>query len=280
MPDQSAPTRRGPGRILRVARAARCRGAGVVAGHRRRRPDRCTPPGRRPARDARQPFPSARRPAWSPGWTPTATVPRERSSTSCTSPICPGTAARSAAIRGVSAANPSGHGIGPGPAGSRGPVRTITLNTGATAAANLGIVEALNFPRALCGPTTAAGLRVFAPGATRAKFVPFPFAACTHHVSLRISPVAAHWPDRLPDRGRARAPGRQPRAVAAVARRAPGSVAGSVSVGVATQEQMDADQHAGHQRQRPQRSPGRSAWRSAPGRHPRSPSRGRTAGSR
>jgi hypothetical protein len=93
---------------------------------------------------------------------------------------------------GVSAANPSGHGIGPGASRFTGSVRTITLNTGATAASNLGIVDALNFPPALCRPTTAAGLRVFAPGATQAKFVPFPFAACTHHVSLRISPVAAH----------------------------------------------------------------------------------------
>jgi hypothetical protein len=93
---------------------------------------------------------------------------------------------------GVSAANASGHGIGPGASRFTGSVHTITLRNGATAAANLGIVEALNFPPALCRPTTAAGLRVFAPGATRAKFVPFPFAACTHHVSLRISPVAAH----------------------------------------------------------------------------------------
>ncbi len=92
---------------------------------------------------------------------------------------------------GVSAANPSGQGIGPGASRSSGPVRTITLNRGATAAANLGIVEAGNFSPALCGPTTAAGLRVFAPGATLARFVPFPFAACTHHVNLRISPVAA-----------------------------------------------------------------------------------------
>lgn len=93
---------------------------------------------------------------------------------------------------GVSAANPSGRGIGPGASRLTGSVHTIALNNGATAAANLGIVEAGNFPPGLCGPTTAAGLRVFAPGATRAKFVPFPFAACTHHVSLRISPVAAH----------------------------------------------------------------------------------------
>ena len=93
---------------------------------------------------------------------------------------------------GVSAASPSGHGIGPGATRSGGPGHTIALNNGATATADLGIVEAGNFPPALCGPTTAAGLRVFAPGATSAKFVPFPFAACTHRANLRISAVAAH----------------------------------------------------------------------------------------
>ncbi|MDQ6729597.1 MAG: DUF4232 domain-containing protein, partial [Actinomycetota bacterium] len=93
---------------------------------------------------------------------------------------------------GVSAANPSGHGIGPGASRSGTPVRTITLDNGATATANLGIVEAGNFPPARCGPTTAAGLRVFAPAATLAKFVPFPFAACTRLTNLRIAPVAAH----------------------------------------------------------------------------------------
>lgn len=99
------------------------------------------------------------------------------------------------AIRGypdVSAANPSGHAIGPGAGRSGTPVHTVTLNHGATATAELGIVEAGNFPPRFCGPVTAAGLRVFAPGATLAKFVPFPFAACTRDANLRISPVAAH----------------------------------------------------------------------------------------
>ena len=90
---------------------------------------------------------------------------------------------------GVSAANPSGRGIGPGATRSGIPVHTVTLANGATGTANLGIVEAGNFPPSSCHPTTAAGLRVFAPGATSPRFVPFPFAACTHEANLRIAPV-------------------------------------------------------------------------------------------
>ncbi len=93
---------------------------------------------------------------------------------------------------GVSAANPSGHAIGPGAGRSGTPVRTIRLSNGATATANLGIVAAGNFSPRFCRPATAAGLRVFAPGATLAKFVPFPFAACRRHANLRISPAAPH----------------------------------------------------------------------------------------
>lgn len=91
---------------------------------------------------------------------------------------------------GVSAANPSGQAIGPGAGRSGTPAHTVTLNDGATATARLGIVEAGNFSPRFCRPATAAGLRVFAPGATLAKFVPFPFAACTRHANLRISPAA------------------------------------------------------------------------------------------
>ncbi len=93
---------------------------------------------------------------------------------------------------GVSAANASGRGIGPGAGRSQNPVRTVTLTNGATATANLGIVQAANFPPRRCGPATAAGLRVFAPARTLAKFVPFPFAACTRHANLEVSPLTAH----------------------------------------------------------------------------------------
>lgn len=90
---------------------------------------------------------------------------------------------------GVSPAALSGHQIGPAALRSGMPVHTVTLPNGHDAKANLGIAEAGNFPPARCRQTTAAGLRVFAPGSTVARFVPFPFAACTHIANLRISPL-------------------------------------------------------------------------------------------
>ena len=90
---------------------------------------------------------------------------------------------------GVSPAALSGRRIGPGALRSGMTAHTVTLANGASATANLGIVEAGNFPPARCGQTTAAGLRVFAPGSSIARFVPFPFAACTRVANLRISPV-------------------------------------------------------------------------------------------
>jgi hypothetical protein len=57
--------------------------------------------------------------------------------------------------------------------------RTVTLARGATATATLRIVEAANFPAASCRETTAAGLRVYPPGQTAARLVPFPLQACS-----------------------------------------------------------------------------------------------------
>ena len=90
---------------------------------------------------------------------------------------------------GVSPAALSGHQIGPAALRSGMPAHTVTLSNGAGAKANLGIAEAGNFPPSHCHQTTAAGLRVFAPGSAIARFVPFPFAACTHIANLRISPL-------------------------------------------------------------------------------------------
>ncbi len=59
------------------------------------------------------------------------------------------------------------------------PSVSIALAPGATAAATLRIVQAGNFPAARCHPVTAAGLRVFAPGQTTSRWVPFPFATCS-----------------------------------------------------------------------------------------------------
>ena len=68
---------------------------------------------------------------------------------------------------------------------------TVTLATGATATALVGIVEPGILPPAQCGPVTAAGLRVYPPGQTQSKRVPFPFGACSKSGPsyLKIYPV-------------------------------------------------------------------------------------------
>jgi hypothetical protein len=55
----------------------------------------------------------------------------------------------------------------------------VVLAPGATATATLRIVEAGTFEAAACHVVTAAGLRVYPPGATVSKVVPFPFRACS-----------------------------------------------------------------------------------------------------
>lgn len=59
-----------------------------------------------------------------------------------------------------------------------GKAKTVRLANGASAVATLRIVEAGNFPKSTCRQTTAAGLRVYPPGQTSSKVVPFPFEAC------------------------------------------------------------------------------------------------------
>lgn len=58
-------------------------------------------------------------------------------------------------------------------------VPRVTLANGTTAPAALRIVTADNYPTATCRQATAAGLRVYPPGATRATIIPFPFRACS-----------------------------------------------------------------------------------------------------
>jgi hypothetical protein len=68
---------------------------------------------------------------------------------------------------------------------------TVTLANGATAFAQVGIVQPGLFPPSKCGPVTAAGLRVFPPNQTQSKRVPFPFTACskTGPLYLKVVPV-------------------------------------------------------------------------------------------
>jgi hypothetical protein len=55
----------------------------------------------------------------------------------------------------------------------------VTLANGATATAIVGITQVSIFPKAQCKPVTAAGLRVYPPGQTASRIVPFPFGACS-----------------------------------------------------------------------------------------------------
>jgi hypothetical protein len=89
---------------------------------------------------------------------------------------------------GVSAVDLAGRRLG-SPAG-RNPQqasRVVTLRAGDTATAVLQIGQAANFPPSACHKVTAAGLRVYPPGAFRSKIVPIPFPACS-----RTGPVYLH----------------------------------------------------------------------------------------
>ncbi len=55
----------------------------------------------------------------------------------------------------------------------------MTLANGATATAMVGITQVTIYPKAQCKPVTAAGLRVYPPGQTASRIVPFPFGACS-----------------------------------------------------------------------------------------------------
>jgi hypothetical protein len=89
---------------------------------------------------------------------------------------------------GVSATNLTGTQLGSA-AFRSGTPHTVTLANGTTAIAVLGITEASNFSQ--CNLVTAAGLRVFPPGQTQSRRIPFPFPACsnTGPQYLEIMPI-------------------------------------------------------------------------------------------
>ena len=92
---------------------------------------------------------------------------------------------------GVSAVGLTGHQIGGAAARVGASIHPLVLIKGATVRANLGIVQAGNFSVGSCHPTTAAGLRVYAPNQTASNIIPFPFTACATGNVLRIYPVTA-----------------------------------------------------------------------------------------
>jgi Protein of unknown function (DUF4232) len=64
------------------------------------------------------------------------------------------------------------------------PVKQITLAPGATASAQLQIVDALNFPSASCGPTKATALRIYPPNQTASVLLPNSSNSCAEPVQI------------------------------------------------------------------------------------------------
>ncbi len=91
---------------------------------------------------------------------------------------------------GVSAVSLAGGQLGQ-PAGWSGTPGTVTLASGATVAATLQITDVGVYSPSQCTPVTAAGLRVYPPGQTTARLIPFPFRACSGSgpVYLTAAPV-------------------------------------------------------------------------------------------
>ena len=75
---------------------------------------------------------------------------------------------------------------------STAPVKLITLAPGATANAQLQIVDALNFPTGTCSPVKAAYLRVYPPNQRVSVYLPNTPETCSKPVqTLSISAVQA-----------------------------------------------------------------------------------------
>ena len=64
------------------------------------------------------------------------------------------------------------------------PRKLVTLAPGATANAQLQIVDALNYPPASCGPTKATALKVYPPNQTVPVYLPDTSSGCTKPVQI------------------------------------------------------------------------------------------------
>jgi Protein of unknown function (DUF4232) len=62
--------------------------------------------------------------------------------------------------------------------------KLVTLAAGATANAQLQIVDALNFPSATCGPTKATALKIYPPNQTEPVYLPNTSSGCTKPVQI------------------------------------------------------------------------------------------------
>lgn len=79
---------------------------------------------------------------------------------------------------GVSSVTLSGAQLGSAGSRTTVPAHVVTLAQGASAHTALQVTEAGNYPASSCHLVDAAGIRVYPPGQTASKIVPFVFDAC------------------------------------------------------------------------------------------------------
>jgi uncharacterized protein DUF4232 len=93
---------------------------------------------------------------------------------------------------GVSAVTSSGKQIGSPASQISSSYQTVTLLPGKAQSAVVGIVETGNFDPSHCAPATAAGLKVFPPGQSKAVMIKKTFSTCssTTVISLTVRPVS------------------------------------------------------------------------------------------
>ncbi len=88
---------------------------------------------------------------------------------------------------GVYAVDLKGKRIGANATHGAGKVKQIVLSPGGAAMATLQVADALNFPKAKCAPTMAAGLRIALPGGSGAKVAPIAFETCAKPTAKTLS---------------------------------------------------------------------------------------------
>ena len=92
-----------------------------------------------------------------------------------------------AGFPGVRAVDLKGNRIGAAATHGPGKVKQVVLAPKQSAMATLQVADALNFPKAKCAPTMAAGLRVALPGGSGAKIAPIAFETCAKSSAKTLS---------------------------------------------------------------------------------------------
>jgi hypothetical protein len=96
-----------------------------------------------------------------------------------------GTSCELSGFPGVSAVGLTGEQVGAAAGRSlTGAVVAVRLAPGATSTSVLQLTDVGNFPSSTCHEVLAGGLRVYPPGATASKLVPYPFEACSSRTSI------------------------------------------------------------------------------------------------